>query len=103
MDLLQPILSSNCRKDDPETSKSQLSAYLGFSADTMSNQRHIFGFNVILILVITLYYNVLTFDSALKQFGCIGLLGLESWVQPNTLFIPNCAEIGSELFEISRS
>lgn len=32
VDLLQPMLSSNCRKEEPDTSKSQLSAYLGFSA-----------------------------------------------------------------------
>ena len=31
VDLLQPMLISNCRKDEPETSKSQLSAYRGFS------------------------------------------------------------------------
>lgn len=33
VDLLQPMLSSNCRKEEPDTSKSQLSAYLGFSAE----------------------------------------------------------------------
>lgn len=31
VDLLQPMLSSNCRNEEPVTSKSQLSAYLGFS------------------------------------------------------------------------
>lgn len=34
VDLLHPILSSNCKNEEPDTSKSQLSAYLGFSGDT---------------------------------------------------------------------
>lgn len=37
VDLLQPMLNSNCKKDEPETSKSQVSAYLGFSANTEEN------------------------------------------------------------------
>lgn len=38
VDLLQPMLSSNCRKEEPDTSKSQLSAYLGFSAVVANSQ-----------------------------------------------------------------
>lgn len=37
VDLLHPILNSNCKNDEPETSKSQVSAYRGFSANTEGN------------------------------------------------------------------
>jgi len=60
VDLLQPILSSNCRNDEPVTSKSQLSAYLGFSASTMKDNMRYFG----------IYFNLIPGHKKSQQF-CI--------------------------------